>query len=122
MGNSTGVHDLHKRYQRLQGELAQVGLIAVGTITPRLIVQPDPKDPRTKKTYGPYYQWTFKREGKTVTVNLSKAQAGAFQKAIQNQQRLHRTLKKMLDLSRIILQRTTVGVPRRIRATRPQNP
>jgi hypothetical protein len=122
MGTSRDVHHLHKQYRRLQGELAQLGPIAVGTIIPRLIVQPDPEDKRTKKTYGPYYQWTYKQEGKTVTVNLTKAQAGAFQKAIHNHRRVHRILKKMLQLSRTILQRTTVGVPRRMRVPRGQNP
>lgn len=122
MGTSIGVPHLEKRYQRLQGELAQVGLIALGTITPRRIVQPHPQDQRRTKTYGPYYQWTYKREGKTVTVNLTKAQAGAFQKAIHNQRRLHRILKKMLDLSQTILQRTTVGVPRWMRVPRGENP
>lgn len=122
MGTSKAVHDLREKYGLLQEELAQVGLIALGTITPRTIVKPHPEDKRRKKTYGPYYQWTYKLQGKTVTVNLTKDQAVEFQKAIDNQRRLEWTLKKMLELSRIILQSTTVGVLSRMREPRRLNP
>ena len=88
----------------------------LGTITPRLITRPDPEDKRRKKTYGPYYQWTYKLQGKTVTVNLTKEQAVEFWKAIDNQRRLEAILSEMLALSRTILQNTTVGVRRRLRA------
>jgi hypothetical protein len=110
------VHGLREKYGRLQEELAQVGLIALGTITPRTIVKPHPEDKRRKKIYGPYYQWTYKMQGKTVTVNLTKEQAVEFRKAIDNQRKLEAILSKMLALSRNILQNTTVGVRRRLRA------
>jgi hypothetical protein len=122
MGTSKAVHGLREKYGRLQEELAQVGLIALGTITPRTILKPHPEDKRRKKTYGPYYQWTYKLQGKTVTVNLTKDQAVEFQKAIDNQRRLERILKKMLELSRIIMQSTTVGVLSRMRKPRRLNP
>jgi hypothetical protein len=122
MGTSKGVRSLREKYRRLQEELAQVGLIALGTITPRTIVKPHPEDKRRKKTYGPYYQWTYKLQGKTVTVNLTKDQAVEFQKAIDNQRRLERILKKMLELSGTILQSTTVGVLSRMREPRRLNP
>lgn len=107
------VSSLQKQYRQLQKEIAQVGFIALGTITPRRIFKPDPEDRRRKKAYGPYYQWTYKLGGKTVTVNLTKDQAAEFQKAIDNQRRLDGILKKMHEVSRAILESTTVGVPRR---------
>jgi hypothetical protein len=118
MGTSKEVRSLQQQYRRLKQEVAQTGLIALGTITPRTIIRPDPNDKRRKKTYGPYYQWTYKMQGKTVTVNLTKDQAVEFQKAIDNQRRLEAILSKMLELSRTILQSTTVGVPRRPRPLR----
>ena len=116
MGSSKGVRSLQNQYRRLKEEVVRIGLIALGTITPRLITRPDPEDKRRKKTYGPYYQWTYKLQGKTVTVNLTKEQAVEFWKAIDNQRRLEAILSEMLALSRTILQNTTVGVRRRLRA------
>lgn len=116
MAISNGVRSLEKEYRQLKEELAQVGLIAVGTITPRTITRPDPRDRRKKKTYGPYYQWTYKVQGKTVTVNLTQEQSAEFRRAIENQRKLEAILSKMLKVSRTILQDTTVGVQRRLRA------
>jgi len=117
MATSKEVRGLQEQYRRLKEKVAQVGLIALGTITPRTITRPDPQNRRREKTYGPYYQWTYKAQGKTVTVNLTKQQAVEFQKAINNQRRLEEVLSKMLQLSREILQETTVGVRTRLRAS-----
>ena len=68
---------LRKRHARLASALGETGLILQGTITERTMVRPLRSDPARKKRYGPYYQWTRKREGKTVTVNLTAAQARA---------------------------------------------
>ena len=116
MNTSNQVRNLQEQYRRLKQEVLQVGLVALGTISPRTITRRDPKDMRRKKTYGPYYQWTYKVHGKTVTVNLTRNQAGEFRKAIANQRRLEAIFVKMLALSRTILQNTTVGVRRRLRA------
>ena len=118
MGTSKEMRSLQQQYRRLKEEILQIGLIALGTITPRTIIRTDPNDKRKKKTYGPYYQWTFKRQGRTITVNLTKDQAGAFQDAIDNQRKLEAILAKMQELSRSILQTTTVGVCKRPRVSR----
>ena len=67
---------------------------------------------------GPY-QWTWKQEGKTVTVNLSASQARAFQRAIDNHRELTSLLAEMRVLSRQILEATTVGVKKRKPRTPP---
>ncbi len=118
MATSKEVRSLQQQYRRLKEEVAQVGLIALGTITPRTITKPDPQDRRRKRTYGPYYQWTYKVQGRTVTVNLTQEQTVEFQKAIDNQRRLEGILSKMLLVSRTILQNTTVGVRTRLRASK----
>ncbi len=117
MEPSKETRSLEKQYRRLKEQVAQLGLIAVGTITPRTIIRPDPQDRRRKKTYGPYYQWTYKVQGKTVTVNLTQKQTVEFQKAIDNQRKLEEIVSQMLQLSRTILQKTTVGVQTRLRAS-----
>ena len=63
------------RYAQLAGQLADVGLIAAGSITQRYTrcsapgcrCNADPPQP-----HGPYYQWTAKVNGKTVTRRLSR--------------------------------------------------
>ncbi len=100
-------------YEKLKKELAGLGLIAQGTITPRHITKPDPSDRRKKKSYGPYYQWTMKIKARTVTVNLSPSQAREFKKAIANNRKLENTLTRMRELSLQILNESTVGVLRR---------
>jgi len=107
------IQQLKRRYERLAAQLAKVGPVVQGTITERLITKPDPHDSKATKTIGPYYQWTFKQNAKTVTVNLSPSQAKAFQKAIDNNRKLEEIIKEMRSLSREILEATTEGVKKR---------
>jgi hypothetical protein len=65
------------------------------------------------KSFGPYYQWTFKEAGKTVTVNLTAEQAESFGQAIARHRMLEETIAEMRALSRKILEATTPGVKRR---------
>jgi len=104
---------LKKRYERLAARLAALGPIVQGTITERTITKRNPRNPDTPRTIGPYYQWTFKRNAKTVTVNLSAPQAKPFQRAIDNNRRLETILTQMRELSSQILEATTQGVQRR---------
>lgn len=105
--------ELKKRYGRLAARLARLGTIVQGTITERTITKHDAKNPDTPKTLGPYYQWTFKQQAKTVTVNLSSGQIKAFQRAIENNRKLETILTQMRELSRQILDATTHGVQKR---------
>jgi len=97
---------MERRYRKLAAKLAGTGPILQGTITERTIEDGD-------KTYGPYYQWTFKREGKTVTVNLSQSRAKLFQTALDNNRELEETLNEMRELSRLIGEAKTEGVKKR---------
>ena len=109
-GNEKDIAKLNRRYARLVARLGRTGPVLQGTITERYIDRE--KDGETITT-GPYYQWTFKRYGKTVTVNLSPAQVKQFQKAIDNNRAIEEILKEMRELSREILEATTKGVSRR---------
>ncbi len=104
---------LRRRYARLAARLAKAGLLLQGTINERTIVREDPTTPGKKKTYGPYYQWTRKHHGKTVTVNLTASQARAYQRAIDNRRKTERLLRQMTALAEQILDATTVSVTRR---------
>lgn len=115
MKTSESVPRMKRHYAKLTAHLAKLGPILQGTITERTIERDDPENPGEKKAYGPYFQWTWKRDGKTVTVNLSAAQAKAYQKAIDNHRRLENILGEMRDLSLAILEQTTEGVIKRNR-------
>ena len=115
MNDNPELQRLKKRYARLAARLANPGLLLQGSITERSITRPDPQDPDHPKSIGPYYQWTFKRNAKTVTVNVSASQVRPFQKAIDNNRKLEGLLTEMRDISRQILDATTKGVQRRNR-------
>jgi TfoX/Sxy family transcriptional regulator of competence genes len=104
---------MKRRYRSLARKLAATGIIMQGTITSRTIVRPDPQDGGRKKSYGPYYQWTYKQKGKTVTVNLTASQVKVYQKAIDNHRQLEEIIKEMRELSREICETTTQGVKKR---------
>ena len=106
---------LQKRHERLAARLARLGPIIQGSITARTISKQDPRRPGETITIGPYYQWTFKRNAKTVTVNLSAQQTKHFQRAIDNNRKAEELLAQMRELSLAILNATTQGVAKRNR-------
>src|SRR5450755_715327 len=79
--------DYETRYRELAAELAGIGLIHSGSVTRRYTrcatpgckCHADPPQP-----HGPYYQWTAKVNGKTVTRRLTKTQASLYQEWIDN--------------------------------------
>ena len=103
---------LRRRFGWLAARLGRTGFILLGTIHERRIRAPE-RSGRKSKSYGPYYQWTFKRQGRTVTVNLSASQRNAFAKAIRRQRIVEKLLDEMRSISRQYLEVTTVGVPKR---------
>lgn len=104
---------VERRYARLAARLAKIGPVLQGNIAERTITRPDPDAPGKEKAYGPYYQWTFKRQGKTVTVNLSASQAKSYQRAIDRNRDLEDTIAEMRQLSLEILEAKTKGVKKR---------
>ena len=97
------IQKLQQRYERLKAEITHIGLIQVGTITKRVDRRDSPTSPGGKRDYGPYYQWTFKRSGKTVTKNLTKYQAKEYGKAIANYRNLQKNIIEMRKISLKIL-------------------
>jgi hypothetical protein len=110
-----GAARLRRRHAQLAARLAKVGVVAQGTITERVIEREDPEHPRRMKRYGPYYQWTWKRQGKTVTVNLTAAQAKAYQKAIDEHRKMETLIEALRAVSLQILEVTTPSVAKRKR-------
>jgi hypothetical protein len=90
------------RYAELAGQLAEVGFIAAGSITHRYTrcasagcrCNADPPQP-----HGPYYQWTAKVNGKTVTRRLTQDDARLYQEWIANDRQLRAIITKMRQVA-----------------------
>jgi len=106
---------IERRRARLLQKISATGPVLQGTVTRRTILKDDPQAPGTQKEYGPYYQWTWKQAGKTVTVNLSASQAKAYQKAIDENRKLETLLEQLREASLNLLEETTQGVAKRKR-------
>lgn len=90
-----------QRYETLKRAVAEIGLIRRGTLLHRLMpcgksgcrCQADPP-----RLHGPYYQWTRKVNGKTVTVRVQPEDAGLVAEWIDNGRKLNRIVG---DLERV---------------------
>jgi hypothetical protein len=87
-----------RRYKELAAQVADVGLITAGSVTKRYTrcaspgckCNADPPSP-----HGPYWQWTAKVDGKTVTRRLTAREAGLYQEWIRNDRRVRALLGQM---------------------------
>ena len=88
----------HGRYRDLARQLADIGYIASGSVAARFNRCGKPNcachaDPPS--LHGPYWQWTRKIDGKTVTRRLTPAEAKLYQEWITNDRRLRRIIDQM---------------------------
>lgn len=99
--NPVGTED-KKHYQKLKRSVAAIGYFRYGSLVRRFMpcgkagcrCQASPP-----QLHGPYYQWTRKVRGKTVTVRLSKQEATLLETWTTNGRRLDRILGQMERLS-----------------------
>ena len=96
-------HAYAKRFQELKADLAQIEYFSKGTLLARMVRCGKPqcacgKDP--SKRHGPYYEWTYKARGKTVTVRLAPEAAPFFRAAARQYRKLKTILNRMETLSR----------------------
>lgn len=101
------------RYRDLAQRIAEVGFISAGSITRRYTKCATPNcrcraDP--PRPHGPYWQWTAKIEGKTVTRRLSPTEVGLYQQWIDNDRELRSLIAQMREIAakatHLILQET----------------
>jgi hypothetical protein len=103
--------DYERDYRQLTERICEIGYIAAGSITRRYTrcgstgcrCHADPPQP-----HGPYWQWTAKINGKTVTRRLTDAEARLYQQWIDNDRQLRALIEQMRDVSvkatRLIMQ------------------
>jgi len=111
--DSKSQSNLKRRYTQLVDQLSRTGAVLPGTITERRIIGQASQKQVDRKKYGPYYQWTRKVNGKTITVNLSEAQVDSFQKAVDNNRKIEQILSEMKQISLQRLENDTQSVKRR---------
>jgi len=92
-----------ERYEALKRKVATVPPIRRGSLVRRFV--PCGKagcrcQTKPPELHGPYYQWTRKVRGKTVTVRVNPAQAKLLQEWIANGRHLDRILRQMETLSK----------------------
>jgi hypothetical protein len=90
------------RYAKLARQLADIGFIAAGSIIHRYTRCTSPgcrcnADP--PRPHGPYYQWTAKVNGKTVTRRLTQDEARLYQEWIANDRKLRTLITKMREVA-----------------------
>jgi hypothetical protein len=91
-----------RRYRDLAAQIAELGYISAGSITRRHTRCANPNcrchaDP--PQLHGPYWQWTAKVNGKTVTHRLNDTQAELYQEWIANDRRLRDLISQMREIA-----------------------
>ena len=91
-----------------QQELQKLDYFLKGTVLKRMMKCGQPRcachrDPAQR--HGPYFEWTYKIQGKTVNVKLSPQAAPLYQAATKQNRKLKAVLARMERLSRTALAR-----------------
>jgi hypothetical protein len=98
---------LEERYRLLKEELAGLGWLTDGSVTPN---------------HPGHWRWTRKVKAKTVAVSLSQAQADLFNAAIENNRRLESILREMRAISQEVLLNSAESVRRKPQSENPKSP
>jgi hypothetical protein len=102
MTSTQRVAGYERHFRKLAAQLAEIGFISSGSVTRRYTrcgtpgckCHDDPPQP-----HGPYYQWTAKVNGKTVTRRLSAEEAELYQEWIANDRRMRRVIQQMRQVA-----------------------
>jgi len=95
-----------QRFFTLRSSLEQIGFFCKGTVLKRMMkcgkAQCACASDATKR-HGPYYELTYKANGKTVNVKLSTQAAPLYKAAAQQYRKLKTLLNRLDKLSKTIL-------------------
>ena len=95
-----------QRFRQARRELLQLEYFLKGTVLKRMMKCGRPQcachhDP--SKRHGPYFEWTYKVNGKTVNVKLTAEAAPLYKAATKQQRKLKTVLARLERLSRTAL-------------------
>lgn len=102
-----------QRFRELKAGLLRIGYFSKGTVLARRMKCGKPKCPcqsDPNKRHGPYYEWTYKENGKTVNVRLTAESAPLFQEAGRQYRQLKAILARLEKLSRQAIGRLAKNV------------
>lgn len=97
----SSLEGIEQRHRALVAELTDIGLVLRGTIALRLMRCGNPTcrcRAHPPQLHGPYYVWTRKVAGKTVTAMLPPNQAAICQDWSRNMRKLDRIVKELQAL------------------------
>ena len=104
MSTATDTH----RFDGLKRSISDLGPLRRGSVVKRFMPCGKPGcrcQAIPPQLHGPYYQWTRKIRGKTVTVRLTEQEAQRIREWIDNGRQLDRIVTKMEKLSLRITER-----------------
>ena len=92
------LEEYNRRHRELAAQIAEIGIVAAGSVTRRYThctsagcrCNADPPTP-----HGPYWQWSAKVNGKTVTKRLTATEARLYTEWIGNDRRVRALLAQM---------------------------
>ena len=95
-----------QRFLELRQDLAQIEYFCKGTVLKRMMKCGKARcacASDATKRHGPYYELTYKADGKTVNVKLSPQAAPLYRNAAQQYRKLKTLLRRLDTLSKTIL-------------------
>jgi len=122
--NTPTLATLQAELDRLKAQIATVGFVCPGSVVRRYMpcgkpgcrCQADPP-----KLHGPYWQYSHKVDGKTITRRLTPDQARLYQQWIANRRRIDQLLAQMQQVSaqaaEILLRDATPAPSRPVQTT-----
>jgi hypothetical protein len=93
-GTSEQLAAANREYKELAARIGELGLIHHGSLVHRYANPPTGTPTRT-----PFYQWSSKVNGKTVTRNLTDKEAKLYKEWIDNDRELRTIIKAMRQAS-----------------------
>ena len=95
--------EYERAYRDLAGKLAELGFMHEGTVVRQrltcgkssCVCHTDPE-----RRHGPYFYWTAKVKGRTVSRLLSREEADLYEEWIRNRRRFRELQRKMLALAK----------------------
>lgn len=91
------------QFEKIKQEIASLGFLLPGSINEVYNTCGTPgcrcKDPDNPKKHGPYYYWTRKCDGKTVTRIIPKDKLSSFRTYNDNYKKLKELVKQMENVS-----------------------
>lgn len=91
-----------KLNQRLASTLAQIGFLWPGTVQKQMLTCGKPRcgcHKSLEARHGPYWYWTSKKAGKTISKKLKPQEAEIIEQWIENRRRLEAIVKEMMEIS-----------------------